>query len=416
MNLGLAYYKEYYRAVDLRPEKSKKPADNSPKHLKEEWSDFMKVNKASVQNSNELLLDSNLEEVKNSIDIPPNKIANRSFELKTIYPGLLAGSGYLHEFSIEEALMLGFSFDHSSGLPCIPASSVKGLLRHACEVNNGAYLRQLIKEVVPGLIAFDPKNFVKEVFDGVKEEEVKGVKVDKRTGIYERDLFFDALPIRSLNNNGSFMGEDFITPHINREDRTLDGLKNPVPLKFLKVLPEVIFQFSFLLKGEKSGLSAQNRKDLFKKILLELGIGAKTNVGYGQFVEESAEEKQEREKRELQLKKEIEEAERAAKEKEAEKARTSADKDFIDEFVEIPHGLPVEQFDRTFDGEIFRIADKKFFIRYDVDGKTCEFKRIRKKIKPEDSTPKEGDKIEVRIQCDPEKKDNPFSITVTIKS
>ena len=392
MNVGLAYYKEYYRNADLRPERNDQEA----------------YNKDAVKAMNDQLIGASLEGIKSRIDIMPNEIVNKSFELKTTYPGLLAGSGYLHEFSIEEALMLGFSFDHSSGLPCIPASSVKGLLRYACEVNNGAYLRQLVGEVVSGLIGFEPKRFVEEVFDGTTG--------DSRIGIYQRDIFFDALPIRSLNNDAHFMGEDFITPHINRDDRKFDGLKNPVPLKFLKVLPEVTFQFNFLLRGEKAGLSAQNREDLFKKILLELGIGAKTNVGYGQFVEETEQEKQEREAKEQQLKKEIEEAEIAAREKEAEKKKKSADKDFIDEFVEIPHGLPIVQLDRTFTGEIFRIADKKYFIRYEVEGKACEFKRIRKKIKPDDSIPKEGDHVEVRIQCDPEKKGNPFSITITIKS
>lgn len=408
MNIGLAYYKEYYRNVDLRPEKSKKPKDSASHGEKEEWKGFMKRNKEAVQNKNELLLQSSLEDVNGRIGILPNELPNRGFELKTTYPGLLAGSGYLHEFSIEEALMLGFSFDYTSGLPSIPASSIKGLLRFACEVKDGEYLKQLIDEVVPGLIGFDSNKFVEEVFDGTSGEG--------RIGIYKRDIFFDAIPVRSNNTNDHFLGDDFITPHIHKEDRSMDGLKNPIPLKFLKILPEVIFKFNFLLRGEKAGLSAKNREDLFRKILLDLGIGAKTNVGYGQFAEESEEEIRDRKKKELQMKIQLEEANRKAQEEAAAKEKKSADQDFIDEFIEIPHGLPIEQFNRTFDGEIFRIADKKYFIRYDVDGKTCEFKRIRKKIKPDDSTPKEGDKVEVGIKCDPEKTGNPFSITITIKS
>jgi CRISPR-associated protein Cmr6 len=52
---------------------------------------------------------------------------------------------------------------------------------------------------------------------------------------------------------------------------------------FLKILPEVTIQFQFDLKD---GLLTKGQKeDLFRRLLLDFGIGAKTNVGYGQFEE-----------------------------------------------------------------------------------------------------------------------------------
>ena len=67
-------------------------------------------------------------------------------------------------------------------------------------------------------------------------------------------------------------------------------LENPIPLMFLKVRPEVIFKFHFLLQDSKviPELTAEKKLQLFKEILMEFGIGAKTNVGYGQFTSELA--------------------------------------------------------------------------------------------------------------------------------
>jgi CRISPR-associated protein Cmr6 len=64
-------------------------------------------------------------------------------------------------------------------------------------------------------------------------------------------------------------------------------LKNPIPITFLKVLPDVEFSFNFILqdhqKIDEKLVSIKRKIALFKQILLDFGIGAKTNVGYGQF-------------------------------------------------------------------------------------------------------------------------------------
>jgi CRISPR-associated protein Cmr6 len=74
------------------------------------------------------------------------------------------------------------------------------------------------------------------------------------------------------------LGLDYITPH-------KDGpLKNPTPLPFLKILPGVTVNFQFQLH-DGYYLKAKGKLELFRKILLDFGVGAKTNVGYGQFQE-----------------------------------------------------------------------------------------------------------------------------------
>jgi len=47
-------------------------------------------------------------------------------------------------------------------------------------------------------------------------------------------------------------------------------------------MPEVVWKFQFDLKSSEL-LTKSQKLNLFKQILLDLGIGAKTNVGYGKF-------------------------------------------------------------------------------------------------------------------------------------
>ena len=97
----------------------------------------------------------------------------------------------------------------------------------------------------------------------------------------QRCIFYDAR-IKIAAPGGKIVGSDVLTPHT-------DGpLKNPTPLPFLKVLPSVTFEFSFALPELKLGemtLAQKDLQELFKDILLYLGMGAKTNVGYGQFTD-----------------------------------------------------------------------------------------------------------------------------------
>ena len=76
----------------------------------------------------------------------------KSFELYTAYPGVLIGTGNPHEISMENAIKCGFSFDYVTGLPYIPGSSIKGMLRSyfpkegsADEQEKQAYITEVLK-------------------------------------------------------------------------------------------------------------------------------------------------------------------------------------------------------------------------------------------------------------------------------
>lgn len=208
----------------------------------------------------------------------------KHFNLKTTNPGLLIGSGYSHETGIENEFKIGFFFDHTTGLPVIPGSSVKGVLRSVfpkpnepVSKQNGkkSYLKNQLKVILnKDLSDKELLDLENSVFEGIAFDEEKK---KKNIPMAQRDIFFDAKIIKTLEKDHKIFGHDSITPHKH-------PLKNPIPLKFLKVLPGVVFQFSFRL-GDHGGISADNKKKLFQKILCDIGAGAKTNVGYGQFVE-----------------------------------------------------------------------------------------------------------------------------------
>ncbi|WP_339904727.1 type III-B CRISPR module RAMP protein Cmr6 [uncultured Cyclobacterium sp.] len=206
----------------------------------------------------------------------------------TTYPGLLIGSGYQHESGEENEFKLGFFFDYVSGLPLIPGSSVKGMLRSCFPGKNEApnydakleFIGDVFKENLGLEISSeDIRGLEREIFDGVN---VSGTAPEKLS-IYKRDKFLDA-SVSANNSQGiTFLGSDYITLHGDPDKG--EHLKDPIPLMFLKVLPEIAFSFQFSLRDSEvvEVIKADHKLALFKHLLLSFGIGSKTNVGYGQF-------------------------------------------------------------------------------------------------------------------------------------
>lgn len=214
-------------------------------------------------------------------------------QLSTTYPGLLIGSGYGHDYKHDnaelknEAFKIGFFFDFTTGMPIIPGSSIKGMLR-SCFPQKSVKTKKLSPEYKNSRIQFIKEIITNELkifseinIDALEDEIFHGLRDNKPIPIYERDIFIDAVPTSVHNTKGNLFDDDYITPHIQE-------LKNPEPLKFLKVSSNVQFRFEFRLFDSKicSDLTADKKLELFKYLILTLGLGAKTNVGYGQFVKE----------------------------------------------------------------------------------------------------------------------------------
>lgn len=218
----------------------------------------------------------------------------RQFQLEVIYPGLIMGTGYTHETGNVGELKIGFHFDHTSGLPILPGHTVKGALRRAFprrtqpQTSEDPSIKQAKAEYIIELLGIGGKVAPEQRYDWVHRLEMQifanELPEEDREKKNQPDIFLDAV-ISRAGRGGKIVGPDAITPHGS------EPWRNPVPLSFLKVLPGVQWEFSFVLHSVKIGeveITAKIKKDLFEKIFLDMGIGAKTNVGYGQFYDPNA--------------------------------------------------------------------------------------------------------------------------------
>lgn len=297
-NNSLLFYKKYYDGVDWSKKSDDK--DNST-HFAERNIELTKS-----------ILPEREEELPFGYNIPKE----HCIDLETTYPGLLLGSGITHGSGLLGEIKLGFFLDHTTGLPVIPGSSVKGVLRSVfplgfkyaakkekkSDSEKKAYLQekaQWVTEYIGSKLAeiAPEQKWEEKVIEAFETwlfgSYETGVKVGPMSG---RTIFHDALPLSAarVKINGiytnQYLSTDFITPHKNRKNNGIpDALVNPTPIGFLKVLPGVVFRFQFHFepynKDGQEVLSTENIRDLFKSILLDIGVGAKTNVGYGQFID-----------------------------------------------------------------------------------------------------------------------------------
>lgn len=199
-----------------------------------------------------------------------------SFNSKTTYPGLIIGAGYNHSAIEEGDFQFGFYFDHTTGMPVIPGSMVKGILKSVFPKDGDK--AEIKKEKMKYINTEVIKDILK--INGLEFVDNKGDKNNWRRLFEKGNIFYDSYI--SATDDGRVFAEDYITPHKNI-------FKNPIPIRFLKIAPDVTFTFQFKLKDScfenNQKITSNEKLKLFKKILLDFGIGAKRNVGYGNLIE-----------------------------------------------------------------------------------------------------------------------------------
>ena len=259
INLHQYYYKEYFK---LSGSEFEYIFEQSPKG-----------DKSLVADCNSKLTSKDFSE-KKIVDgvecympfVIPNDCCSKdhSIQLQVSYPGLVTGIGINHEAKIEGEFKLGVHFDWTHGMPVVYGSSVKGVLR--------AWFKEFYKPT-----ADQPS--VKDAFDSIFEGKENG----KSKSIYNRDIFFDAVIVEA-DSKGRILASDSITPHGGENHD--NPLKNPTPLTFMKIASGCKMEFRFkLVPSEINGktFTAAQKRTLFEESLKTVGIGAKTNVGYGQL-------------------------------------------------------------------------------------------------------------------------------------
>lgn len=267
-NAGLLFYKQIYREQDIKQKIKLKDGEltiDVPKD--EKISPFDSFYKDLYEKS--------ISKYK-QLENPASPLSDR-FTLFTTYPGLLVGSGYPHDTKAKGDFKIGFYFDHTSGQPVIPGSSVKGVLNSVFQIDvtekGKNYTGEKSVEFVQWVLTEIGEN---ETASSLTKEKLKQMQQEifGDEDYPGRDVFFDAVINIAKTGDKLFLSNDFITPHEN-------PLKNPNPIQFLKVLPGIGFEFRFMLNN--GTLTAAKKQELFFKIITTLGLGAKTNVGYGQF-------------------------------------------------------------------------------------------------------------------------------------
>ena len=190
---------------------------------------------------------------------------------------------------------------HIYGIPYIPASAVKGILRSWIIIkyfsNNGKDLKDAECN------AYQNLSFCRIFGAPAKPQECKESAIreyyknnfDKDIDAYMGDIvFFDAFPTKVPTVSVDIMNPHY-QPYYNDDDAKTPPADwfNPVPIFFLTI-KNTGFQFLFGIRkgrdnfkveinGENKGNVIEFLSNELKEALTNHGIGAKTAVGYGRF-------------------------------------------------------------------------------------------------------------------------------------
>lgn len=270
-NMNYFFNKTYYDFLKKIDNKSIKKSNSE-----EKISEKIKIGNetiADIINKNNKYITNH--QYQESSFLQPLQNILSSFEMKVEYPGLLIGIGNNHQTNIKGEIALGFNFDYVTGLPYIPGSSLKGKLASAFEYHD---------HILSNL-------GVKNIDDNEKKEFVKKIKtaIFGDDNIPGKDIFIDSFV--SDYNNKKILKLDHLAPH--HQDEKLLTLGEVNVITMLRLAPGTKIKFNFILNdsiiemnGEESHTIKKDDKiNLFKEIIKDFGMGAKTNVGYGYLVE-----------------------------------------------------------------------------------------------------------------------------------
>lgn len=198
-----------------------------------------------------------------------------TFEMKTL-DRVVTGMGLPHP------LENGLVWHHTLGVPFLPGSSIKGMLRSWLETWESV----------------EPK-----VIDSIFGKEDSARQVGNC-------LFFDAIPTESVK-----LEADVMTPHFQEyysgkksedEKETKDEKElrkekkekketaekepvyphehsDPIPIPFLTIAPGQRFLFAIAPRNKKSSIDLNQIRSWLEEAVQTVGFGAKTAVGYGRF-------------------------------------------------------------------------------------------------------------------------------------
>jgi len=171
-------------------------------------------------------------------------------------------SGLGREHPVEN----GFAWHHTLGVPYLPGSAVKGVVRSW--VQNWK-----------ACVSLDD---IRRVF-GPDDKEERDIYVGSV-------IFFDALPVNPVKLEAEVMTPHY-APYYQQDspEKPPGDWYDPVPIPFLTVAPGQTFLFGLAPRrvDEQSRLDCLRAIEWLTEALAGIGAGAKTGAGYGRFVRQA---------------------------------------------------------------------------------------------------------------------------------
>ncbi|MDA3915706.1 MAG: type III-B CRISPR module RAMP protein Cmr6 [Deltaproteobacteria bacterium] len=187
---------------------------------------------------------------------------------------MITGLGETHP--TETSIVL----DHTLGIPYIPASGIKGLIRfsHSKQLlfdDNGDFTDKFVEK--GSLNETDKDTHIPLFFGGTIKDKIHKITDTLRGSIF----FLDAYSV-----NTPQIKADIINPHYSDyygdKNKPPGDYQDPLPVKFLTIAPGAQFVFRFMLDS-KSAKHKVQLSTAVKNALEQEGFGAKTATGYGRF-------------------------------------------------------------------------------------------------------------------------------------
>lgn len=206
-----------------------------------------------------------------------NLLKSSGFHLKEFHATcqwrLIIGLGASHP---QETSM---TLHHTYGIPYIPGSAIKGATRY-CAVLKFAEKDKKDDEGWEKAIERISRSLEEGTVLGISLDSLKFKNLIDIFGTQNQHgevIFMDAYPLNEVNLKIDIMNPHYQNYYSGKEPPA--DWQNPNPIKFLTV-EKTKFQFNLLSKDEDLLVKSEA---LLKSALKELGIGAKTAIGYGIF-------------------------------------------------------------------------------------------------------------------------------------
>jgi CRISPR-associated protein Cmr6 len=189
-------------------------------------------------------------------------------------------------FGSQTAYEVGFEFSRPYGIPRIPGSALKGVMRRVAAEKLGIFETRDLDGSNQSLnrMDFQPSMTIEEVLELVNEDKESATQ-DWMEVFGHRDaagafVVYDAW----LEPTENFLMADVMSVHhaqyYSGKQVVPSETDEPVPVSYISVMPGV--SFSFAIRAGSTAMLVP-LIELLGEALVVKGIGAKTNMGYGRF-------------------------------------------------------------------------------------------------------------------------------------